>query len=365
MPYVKEVDLSEVIVKLPEIIPFQIERVFSIDDKDDLFLCALGFEDRAIHIPRMLAESRSYNCNQVIYFEYLTNVEDNSINKAELMQSLQSFSQESVSMQCDADEFTSFFRQKILALCQKSDQPNVTFDISACSSKLLLQTIKILLNSNVKLRIVYSEAAIYYPTLDEISKNNVSDKKLYLTEGAGHVHPSTEYAGFNVDALPEAVIAFATFNPDRTRVVISYIDENLLGKTDDRVTWVIGVPHLEENQWRIQYLMKINNLPSDSHIYPVSTFDYIDTITCLHKLYERYSMRYHLNISPLGSKMQSIGIALYHYMKPELSIMYAPPNKYRAENYSEGCRDVWMIDFGPLNEIKDLLDEVGIIKIVY
>lgn len=363
MPYIYEVEMMDVISKLPNISLLQIDKEFWGNVKDDLFLCALGFEDRSTHIPRMLVENNEYKCDQTIYFEYATNLEDNEINREELMHALQNFSETTLSVQCDTDYFTTTFRQTILTLCQKCDCPKITFDISSCSSKLLLHVMKVLMDYNVELRIVYSEAAIYHPTIEETKNENLALDEIYLTEGASTVYPSREYPGNNIDALPEAIIAFATFNPDRTQVVISYIDENLLGKASDRVIWIIGRPHLDENQWRIDYLEKINNIPPTSQIYYLSTFDYKDTVKCLYKLYERHSMQYHLTISPLGSKMQSIGIALFHYMKPEISIMFAPPIRYNANKYSEGCKDIWKIDFGPLMKIKNLLDEIGIIKI--
>jgi hypothetical protein len=363
MPYIYEVDMLEVVTDLPRITPFDINNDIKPTENDDLFLCTLGFEDRSTHIARRLAEKNNYKCNQSIYFEYATNIEDNEINRMELSNSLENISNVVISMECDVDSFTTSLRQTLSSISQNRDCLKITFDISVCSSKLILQIMKVLLDYEVVLRIVYSEAAIYHPTIEETKDNQIDSDELNLTEGASRVYPCNEHPGYNLDALPQAIIAFTTFNPIRTQVAISYIDETLLGTSNDRVIWIIGDPHLDEDKWRMDYLVDINKIPKEASIYRISTFDYKETIINLYRIYEKNSMTYHFNISPLGSKMQSIGIALFHYLKPEISVIYSPPNKYNASNYTEGCKNIWKIDFGSLNDVKKDMDRIGTIEI--
>ncbi|MFX0196437.1 MAG: hypothetical protein ACFFCW_09970 [Candidatus Hodarchaeota archaeon] len=361
MSYVYEVKLSEVISQLPEILPLNVERNFSI--KDDMFLCALGFEDRCTQIPRLLAEKSKYKSKEAIFFEYSTNIEDNDINRSELMTFLNSFSELVNPMQCDVENFVPNLRQTFLRICQKEDCPKITFDISSCSSKLLLSVMKILLESNIELRIVYSEANVYHPTKSEIEKNEKSVKKGALSKGVAEVLPSSEHPGYNLDALPDAVIAFATFNPERTKSMIVELDESLLEMSEDRVNWVLGHPHHPKDAWRSDYLKEINKISDTAPLFKESTFYYKNTLTLLYKLWQKNFSKYHLNISPLGSKMQSLAISLFHYIKPDITITFSPPLKYDASNFSEGCKATWMIDLGSLGEIRNALDEVGIIKI--
>lgn len=363
MTDVYEVELPEVMSKLPEISPIQIERDFS-NLRDDVFLCALGFEDRCTVIPHLIAEKSEYKCIEAIYFEYSTNLEDNDINRLPLMKALKKISGIETPMQCDTEEFTPSLRRMFTRFSQKEAYPKVTFDISSCSSKLLLTVIKILCEFNIQLRLVYSEANIYHPTRDEIEKTkNSSPNRFSLSRGVANVFISSEHPGCNLDVLPEAVIAFATFNPERTKAVISCMDENLLETPGDRVKWVIGVPHLPEDSWRTDYVTKINKIPNTIPSFKLSTFDYKDTLRQLYKIHRQRSSQYHLNISPLGSKMQSVGIALFHYIRPDVTVLFAPPEEYDASNYSEGCKATWIIDFGRLDKIRNMLDEIGILKI--
>jgi hypothetical protein len=230
---------------------------------------------------------------------------------------------------------------------------------------LLLTVLKILFETNVELRLVYSEANIYHPTKDECDKSEPEsdEERFLLTKGVSDVFPSKEYPGNNPDSLPEAIIAFATFSLERTNSVILNIDENLLEKPGDRVVWIIGEPHLEADHWKIDYVKQINKIGPENQSVKLSTFDYKETLKTLNKIYKQYSLKYHLNISPLGSKIQSLGIAMFHLIRPDITVWFARPKKYNASRYSEGCKATWIIDFGNLHKIRSMLNEVGIIKI--
>lgn len=366
MVYIHEVKLSELILKLPEIFPINVERDFS-NREDALFICALGFEDRCPGIPRIIAENDGYRCDEAIYFEYSTNREDNELNREELVKSLNNFTSLVTSMQCDSEEFSLTLRQMLRRLCTKEANPTITFDISVCTSKLLLIALKILFEFDVELRIVYSEADIYHPTPEEIKKNKdkwIHEEEFGLTRGVTDVFTSQEHSGYNLDGLQKAVIAFATFKPERTKAIISAIDESLLEEPADRVVWIVGRPHSHEDQWRTDLVRDINKIPVDSPSFEVSTFDYKETLKTLdNKIYKQHTYEYHYNISPLGSKMQSLGIALFHYVRPDVTIYFAIPKKYNASHYSEGCKETWIIDFGNLDKIRNLLNRVGMIEI--
>ena len=365
MDYIHEVELSEVMPELPDIKPLEITRDF-LNREDALFICTLGFEDRCPWIPRSIAENGAYRCNEAIYFEYLTNREDNEINRNELVDSLNKFATLVTPVQCDSEDFSFTLRQMLRRLCMNGANPSITFDISVCTSKLLLIVLKILFEFDVELRMVYSEADIYHPTREEIKKKKdkwIREEEFGLTRGVTDVFTSQEHSGYNLDGLQKAVIAFATFKPERTKSIISAIDESLLEKPAERVFWIVGIPHSPEDQWRTDLVRDINKIPEDSPSFEVSTFDYKETLKILDKIYKQHTYEYHYNISPLGSKMQSLGIALFHYVRPDVTIYFAIPKEYNASHYSEGCKETWIVDFGNLDKIRNLLNRVGMVEI--
>jgi len=366
MAHLRQVELIDVLSQLPEIEPLDVERDL-LGKEDGLFLCALGFEDRCLSIPELIAKAKGYKCTEAIYFEYATNVNDNEINKPRLLQALQSFGTSVNTMPCDTDDFPTNLRKALSRICAGGQTPSVIFDISVCSSKLLLLALKVLFESNLSLRILYSEAEVYHPRREEYESDPekwTTEEGFGLARGVGTVIPGVEHPGYRRDKLQEVVVVFPTFKPERAKAVIAEIDESLVMGPKDRVIWIVGDPHLPEDHWRVDAVREINKIPASAPSYEVSTFYYKKTIESLERIYQPRDCKYHVTLSPLGSKMQSLGIALFWYMRQDTSIVFATPKEYNARQYSEGCKGVWQIKFGELANIREIIDRVAQLEIV-
>jgi hypothetical protein len=224
------------------------------------------------------------------------------------------------------------------------------------------------LEFNIQLRIVYSEANVYHPTKAEYDADPIkwtSDDEMGLARGVSTVIRSPDHPGSRRDVLPEAVIVFPTFKPKRIRAILTDIDPSLLMRPENRVVWLIGSPHLKEvDGWRADAQMDINEISSTAPFYRVCTFDYKKTLEIMERVYQPFDCKYLVNIAPLGSKMQSLSIAFFWYIRPEISIYFASPREYNATQYSEGCKAIWRIEFGPLDNVRKLLDSVGELRVV-
>jgi len=62
--------------------------------------------------------------------------------------------------------------------------------------------------------------------------------------------------------------------------------------------------------------------------------------------------------------MQSLGIAMFWYMRQDTSIIFATPKEYNARQYSEGCKGEWQIQFGELANIREVMDRIERLEIV-
>ena len=357
-----QIQINEILPKLPDI--SQLDIINDTNKSDSLFLCALGFEERCLTIPRIYADSNNYSCNEALYFEYLTNRDDNEINRGELEEYLQKFSKIKNPIPCQTNDFSESFRQ-LISRISLLEKPSITFDISSCTSQLIITVIKILFEFDLNLQIVYSEANVYHPMIEEKDQyiSQTAEKDITLTRGVSKIFIDQEFSGCNIDAQPEALIIFATFTTERTQSIISFIDESLYDNPKERIVWIIGIPHLKEDQWRMDLQRKINNITESVPSLNISTFNYKETINDLDKEYQKLNYKFHLNISPLGSKMQSIGIALFNYLHPDVTIVFAPPKEYGSKKYTEGMKNVWKIQFGETKKIRELLDKIGILEI--
>jgi len=351
-------EISEVVPKLPRFREVA-EAGKPPERPDELFIAALGFEDRCLAWPRRLAGA-SYSARRALYCQYKTNRSDNEVNLPELQESLESVSDEVTSLGADSPRFTTKLLGEIDKLDRGNGPPSVSVDVSVMANRLMSRCLKVLLESDINLTILYSEAAIYHPTKEEF----VNSPKHWTTgpaleRGVGDVVTSIDHPGNHLDVLPNTVILFPSFKLDRSRAVLAKIDPSLLATPDNRVIWIVGVPRLEEDAWRTEAMKQLNEISEDDTVYEVSTFDYRETLRTLQRIWQDRATSSNLSLSPLGSKLQGIGIALFCLMHPDVRIEYASPREYNAALYSEGCKSQWVLEIGETAALRRLLEEVG------
>ena len=338
-------------------------RDFATTSPEDLFLCALGFEPRCLTLPGRLKDA-GYKARRAAYFKYATNLDDNAVNLPELEGCLREIAPRVEPVEADAPDFPARLRALLeLVMSEASAKPpRITLDISVTANRLLLRCMKVFLEYDICARIIYSEAAVYHPTKEEYKQNPAKWEKedlLGLERGVGEVMPSIDYPGHALDQLPDFLILFPSFKGERSKAVISFVDPSLLTSPGNKVVWLLGVPHLRRDHWRLDAMKRINAIGQDTSQFEVSTFDYKDTLRVLEGLHAEMSERYTITLSPLGSKMQALGTALFCYMHPDVRVIFSTPKEYNAAQYSKGCKEVWKLDFGPLSELRCRLDQVG------
>ncbi len=366
MPRARKIELSTIIGKLPDIQEFDLPEDQPYGP-DDLFICTLGFEPRCLKLPGMLAAS-GYRSERVVVFEYDTNIDENEVNREELFRYLNAISDRVIPLSLGNPDHTNQLRQilRSLNLGAYAATPRITFDLSVAANRIVVTTMAILCEADADLNVLYSEAEIYHPTKAEYQTEPStwqSESALGLERGVGDVRPSREFPGQHFDQLPDAVILFPTFKAERSRAVIDFVDPSLIGTQGEHIVWLVGAPPLDGNRWRTEALKEINRLTGKDFQREVSTLDYKDTLTTLESIYSRLWDRYKLTISPIGSKMQALGSSLFAYMHPDTRIVFAIPQEYNAAQYSDGWRKTWKIEFGPLPEVRNLLESVGRLEV--
>ena len=366
MPNIIRCQLADVIAKIESISPLAANELRTTTP-EDLFLCALGFEPRCLTLPSRLKDA-GYKSKRAHYFKYKTNLDDNAVNLPELELHLCGIAPSVEPMEADEAAFPTRLRELLDLVMSQAEvkPPRVTIDISVTSNRLLLSLMKVLLEHEICARIIYSEAEIYYPSREEYERDTArweQEDLLGLERGVGDVMPSSDYPGDTFDHLPNSLILFPSLKGDRSKAVISFVDPSLLQSPGDKVVWLLGVPHLDQDQWRLEAMKKINGIDQEICHFEVSTFDYKETLRCLENLHAELSDRSTITVSPLGSKMQALGTALFCYMHYDVRLIFSSPKEYNAAQYSKGCKKGWKIDLGSLSELRRNLDQVGTLRI--
>jgi hypothetical protein len=356
MATLEVVTLSEAISALPNAVEFLPDMLAG--KKLSTLITCLGFEERCLNYATILASS-GVVIDSVIILTYSTNEDDNAANKISLTDKLSRICVEPPrEVAIDGEEFSSNFHN---LLSRRSPSETVLFDISVAANRAVLKAMACLMQIDVRLMLLYSEADKYYPTLDDVISQ---DDAVYRTEdGVDHIEDSNDYPGAFLDNAPDHVVIFPSFRKERSIAVAQYVDPAFGESGKDNATWMIGVPSRTDDQWRVQHMIEANGLGDLNDSFHVSTFDYKEAIKSLERVYFSKVGTHRISIASTGSKMQALGVALFCYCRPDVKVIYAVPRTYNAKRYSEGVRSSWCIPFDDLRSIRYMLDKVDCISI--
>jgi hypothetical protein len=355
-----KIAIEDVIGNLSDISNVNVFERF-LNSEYDLFIQAIGFEARTIAVAEKLSGLKTFKTKEVLLIKYKTNIEDNLFYEKDLRIYVNSFTKR-ISTFINDDEFNDAIKQKIHSSISTNKPIRVIVDFSSLSSRLILSLSKIIFQYNIDLTILYAEGKFYHPTEAEFEKlinKKGGDSKLSQSYGVEDVIISPEYNG-GTKENQDLVICFPSFKAERTEAIITKIDDIILKQKDKkRLIWIIGDPHMDEPQksMRRKIQKQINSMIEETDkIYYVDTLDYKKTLLVLDHIYKDVYESFHINISDLGSKMQSFGIAIFATLRRDVTVYYSEPTKYNPLHYSEGVKDFWIIEIGnTLNYIKELI----------
>lgn len=309
-----------------------------------LYICAAGFEERALAVLRE-AKRQDRGFDSAVAIEYLPFNEENrkdllatALNKAGIPKErlewavFDRFSPESF------DQYVPTIRE----LCR--DTQCVCLDISAMSKLLILLLLDTLRGFEGDLIVAYAEADIYHPTYDEF--NALKDELTptmpeFLTSGIYSVVTTPSLSSIAMQSSPVAMVAFPSFNQCLLLAAVNEVSPQELLIID-------GKPHERHNWWRQDAVNYINSDIYDTYgvkpIATVSTFDYRETIAALKQIYMEYQYTHRIVVSPICSKLQTVGVFLFKQMHPDVHVVYPTPKGF-FKQYTEGIRDIWQIRF--------------------
>jgi hypothetical protein len=229
-----------------------------------------------------------------------------------------------------------------------NETANVIIDISGMSKFLIVVLLDILKDFKGNVIVVYSEAEIYHPTPEEYEskKEEMPDiRPTFLTRDVYKIALTTSLSSIAMQSSPLLMIAFPTFNDKELMALLNEMTPQCLIEFE-------AVPHEEGDRWRFDAVRWINRKIDEDFIFKIdwiiheelSTFDYIGTVAALNEIYRNFKYTHKCVIAPTGSKLQSVGVFIFKQLHPEVQVVY-PVTKEFAEEYTEGCRNIWVITF--------------------
>lgn len=336
-----KVDLEQILAGLPEPEPFDIS---GFPAAFDAVIAVAGFEERATALAGIM-ESGHPAADHLLLLEYDTNVDENLPTRRRWLTCHEWSSTRVVAV-------SNAIAEPLARMLEESQGvPRVLVDLSGASNLVVVKLVQALLelDMSVKPTFFYAEAEVYYPTQNEFDDLEVIANE-GLSTGVGEIDLSFARSGLAVDGLEPFLIAIPGWGRDRIRAIASELSPDIVDSILDRspssrIAWIVGVPRLGENHWRVEALMRIHGLDHQARIHRVGTFDYKATILRLESLYQELRNSHNLTLAPLGSKFQAFGCAIFCNVRPAVRAVLATPQRYRAESYSRGVGATWQLRF--------------------
>ena len=339
-------DWAKVVASLPELVP--LENVIAENSRFDVYLGAMGFEERTAEAPALLAR-KGIRVEKAFLFEfdmYYTATAKRRESYERAVEQI-TFGKPYRPINAPVSVPDPIFSERLtdtLATASVSGPIKILFDVTSCPSLIMSQTLTHLLDSDCDVTIMYSEAADYYPAKDEWESGKVRPFGTMVQGPFAGVRFVARPPGLQADdlgELPVLLVLFPTFNTERTAGVLADLEPA------ERI-WLIGEPHdLARNCYRIDMAKAFaapNIHPGDQWSL-LTTFDYRKTLLALASIYEDRRFRYRIVIMPHGSKMQTLGVSLFSSVH-QASQVFATPKTYNPDRYSSGCVQVWGLSLG-------------------
>lgn len=312
--------------------------------KITLIVCA-GFEDRAIKATERLIESNISLCNFVVV---KFGGEENRENEVFLANVAVKLVSDAGYIECDACELSPL-RDVLNRLTPADDL--VVFDITGCSRSVMLVLLSEIYDHAIEFDILYTEAEEYFPTFEDYEKISKEDDqqhaflRLNMFEESETLHSShcevesfKEFQGRMLPNYPYFLITFLPFKRGR----LSAILQNL--ETKERI-FIRGQPIREDLKWRGWAVDILNaDLVDEGTVVDIETLDWRKTFSYLESEYKSNSNMYKYNfvVAPLGSKMQTVGCAIFAKIYSEVRLITSTPKKHYADSYSRGSRETFI-----------------------
>lgn len=362
----------------------------------DIFICALGFEDRALAIATRLAQSDWYKANPVgkaIICSYTTNTLENELKREPLQRLISHFCPSIIELPSDLPGDLAQGLRKALSTARKSeDSIHVMLDISAASGNLILSAMHVLaeisVNCPIALSIAYSEPGEYFPSEENYQEQGEElvlrscckgDSNSPHEHGVSEVEINELYPGTNQENRPEYIIAIPSYRTERLAHCLQRLTDEPLSNPDQFIHWILGVPPASERLWRLEWQQRVirrllsdlaggseehgsRALTQENHSC-ASTLDYRQ-ITKI--LFARIDGNLGKNISliHMGSKLQAIGVSLALAARTEITVCYAKPARYNTNHYSGGVGPAWQICFPDFAVVVSSIRQIGTLRFI-
>lgn len=319
---------------------------------DDLFICALGFEDRCPTTAERLKEL-GYRCEKSVMLRFDVSQENNDKNypklKGILTEITRSGTYEPTYVPSDlSDTYVSEkdARRTLERLLGANGADRVSVDISSFSTPMLFEVLDLLFKSNLRrLRILYTEGKDYPPAKSEGEYEFLSEE--YISTGLKTIITPPAFKGIFTPGYSPLYVAFLSNEPMRARSMLDIYQPS-------RKIVVLVTPGKPEDRWKLDLQKKMYRFSVTQQDTLVDLpNDYIEAYKYLEGVYNQFCQVNNINVIPLGSKMHTLAIWLFLERHSDVRLLISIPMNYDPSRYSRGIGETYQMIFHVTRSISD------------
>jgi hypothetical protein len=304
------------------------------DMPDSLFLSAVSFEERCLNSSRLLSDN--YVTEEFILIRYRGADNDHKRNahQNELFKNLTSHSgreEKGTVIHCDKDDsIDGLVKLKEVLKNRDLSEGRITIDITTFTKQYLLVLLK-------SIRQDYPSASIrilYTPGYYEVSSSH--PEKTALSWGVKEIKPVPGFLGNCLPWQDDILVLFLGYEGERAFQIMQKLEPK---KTIAVLPSPPSYPHADRPTYTLN--KRILSRPIDEvERYEADALDPESTRDLLLELSKKYEdeERCNLIISPICTKIQTLGILLFFWTKKDTNaqVIYTLPFWYNEKKYTSG-----------------------------
>lgn len=307
-----------------------VEEVKNFDEKIDLYICVMGFEDRCLGSNKKLSDN-NFKSKQTIIIKYDVYENENEANRDEFEDEIAKFSDKfsfiNYKTGKSRNEFLTEFKNEIAKL--KFVPNSISINITGMTNHSIISLIDFALDAAKVTKIIYTEPQTYATQL----RNSTS-----FTSGVEDIFTLPNFSGATLPGYPTLLVVTMGYDLTRPRGIISELQPtNKIG--------IMTSPNLKIMN---DSFNKIKNehelLFGKNNLEILSIFDYESTIKCLERIRQKHVQSHNIIIALTGSKLLAISVLLFLKKYKDIQLILSTPVTYHPDRYSKGIGRTFMSD---------------------
>ncbi|MBM3910555.1 MAG: hypothetical protein FJ356_02775 [Thaumarchaeota archaeon] len=305
------------------------KELSSFEDKDDLYITAMGFEDRSLGSTKDLLDN-NYKTNKAIVIRYNNYVKENERHRKDLEKIWDKITNDYSFVEFDTAA-RSRFVDNFIANNPSKPLKSVTINISSLITFPLIWMINFLFDNAEKVRIVYTEPEGYGNQLEDSHSFSSGVKEIFTME---------EFSGAQLPGYLSLLVIFLGYDFIRARGIYDQIQPSkkigIFAKPNTPKLYDL-FPRMESEHKK--------SFESSDEVKTFSIFDLEGLIKGLTQIRETSIETSNILLALNGTKLHHIGALLFAKKYKDIQLLLSSPLEYYPHSYSFGKRRTFEINF--------------------